>query len=246
MPEQNAVSILTDAFARVQSLVLSAGSLRAFLEELSSVAALVVPDTSCGITLEEAGEPTTVASSDPRARTLDETQYALGQGPCLHSLHAGETVEMHDLDSDPRWARYVEHARRRGLRSSLSLPLALGGTASGAMNLYSFTDADSFDPSRRHRLELVAAQASGAMRLVTARLADDELRGHLEQALDSRAVIDQALGMIMAQQGCSSAVAFDLLRRQSQTSHRRLRDVAADLILKVTGEPPRPGRPFQA
>jgi GAF domain-containing protein len=244
MPADDSDSTLADVFADVQSLLLAVGSLDVFLSELAGVAAKIMPDTSCGITLQREGEATTVASSDARARSMDETQYEVGEGPCLHSMRSGEVVEMTDLETDPRWPPYTERARRRGLRSSLSLPLELGAS-SGAMNLYSFAAADSFTRSRRHQLELLAAQASGAVRLASRRLADVETRRHLERALDSRAVIDQALGILMAQQSCSSEMAFDLLRRQSQNVHRPLRDVATDLIVRVTGEPPRPGKPFQ-
>lgn len=246
MAPEDPGSRLTDVFASVQSLLLAVGTLETFLSELAQVAARVVPDTSCGITVQQEGEPTTVASSDERARALDETQYATGEGPCLHTLHTGEPVSMDDLAVDSRWLPYVEHARRRGLRSSLSLPLRLDGAPFGAMNVYSFAAPHSFTAPRRHELELVAAQAAGALRLADQRLQDTELRHHLEQALSSRAVIDQAIGIIMAQQGCSSTAAFDLLRRQSQTAHRRLRDVATDLIVRTTGEDPRPGKAFQA
>jgi len=236
---------LVSVFADVQSLLLAVGSLEAFLGDLAAVAARVAPDTSCGITVQREGEPTTVASSDQRARRLDETQYAVGDGPCLHSLHSGEAVQMPDVEVDTRWPGYVEQARRRGLRSSLSLPLQVGGAPFGAMNLYSFAAPHSFDEQRRHQFELVAAQAAGALRLADQQVRDTEVRDHLEQALESRAVIDQAIGIIMAQQHCSSTVAFDLLRRQSQTAHRRLREVATDLVVQTTGEPPQPGKPFQ-
>ncbi|WP_204911785.1 ANTAR domain-containing protein [Microlunatus spumicola] len=216
------------------------------LNELVHTAASVVPDTSCGITVQREGEATTVASSDDRARSIDETQYSMSEGPCLHSLHTGELVAMDDLDTETRWPGYVERARRQGLRSSLSLPLTLGAGPFGAMNLYSFAAPHSFTPERRRELELVAAQAAGALRLADQRLHDDEVRGHLEQALDSRGVIDQALGIIMAQQRCTSTVAFDLLRRQSQSTHRRLREVAIDLIVHVTGEAPQAGKRFEA
>lgn len=73
---------------------------------------------------------------------------------------------------------------------------------------------------------------------------DGMLLDQLEAALESRTVIDQALGVIMSQQRCTAVAAFDVLRRQSQNSNRKLRDVATDLIHHVSGQPPTPGRPF--
>lgn len=246
MTDEEPGANLAEMVTRVQSLMLAVGSLRALLDELVRTAASLVPGTSCGITVQREGEATTVASSDGRARSIDETQYSLSEGPCLHSLRTGELVAMDDVDAETRWPEYVEHARRQGLRSSVSLPLTVGAEPFGAMNVYSFAAPHTFTRPRRRELELVAAQAAGALRLADQRLQDDEVRGHLEQALESRGVIDQALGIIMAQQRCTSTAAFDLLRRQSQSTHRRLRDVAVDLIVRVTGEEPQAGKRFEA
>jgi hypothetical protein len=83
------------------------------------------------ITVRREGEPTTVASSDDRAQGLDETQYSVGDGPCLHSLETGETASVPGVATETRWPKYMAAARQRGLRSSLSLPLHLAGPESG-------------------------------------------------------------------------------------------------------------------
>jgi GAF domain-containing protein len=236
---------LAAVFASVQSLLLTVGNLDSFLQDLAEVAAEVALGLSCGITLQREAEPLTVASSDERAQGLDESQYAVNEGPCLHALRTGEPVSMSDLRTDQRWPDYVSAARGQGLRSSLSLPLTVQGRPFGAMNLYSFTAAGTFEGDLRRRSELFAAQASGALELAAQKARDSELRDQLEQALESRAVIDQALGILMGQQRCTSQEAFDLLRRRSQTSHGRLRDVAAELIVRVTGEDPQPGKRFE-
>jgi len=178
-------SDLTHIFASVQSLLLAVGSLEAFLTDVAKLAAGVTSQTSCGITMQREGEPTTVASSDDRALGLDETQYAVGHGPCLHTLHTGETTALDDVQTDTRWPEYMAAARQRGLRSSLSLPLRLNGGNFGVMNLYSFDAQNSFTDSRRRRLETFAAQASGALQLAAQQVRDSQVRSHLEQALDS-------------------------------------------------------------
>jgi AmiR/NasT family two-component response regulator len=73
---------------------------------------------------------------------------------------------------------------------------------------------------------------------------DAEQREQLEQALASRTVIDQALGILMGQQQCTAGEAFALLRMRSQSSQQKLRDVAADLVTRVTGQPPSEGKMF--
>jgi hypothetical protein len=61
----------------------------------------------------------------------------------------------------------------------------------------------------------------------------------------SSSIIDQAIGILMAQQRCTAAIAFDLLRRASQNRNRKLRDIAADIITKVSGAPPQPRPGFK-
>lgn len=114
------------------------------------------------------------------------------------------------------------------------------------MNLYCFEAANSFTDSRRRQFEVVVGQASGALQLAAQQVRDTQVRTHLEQTLESRAVIDQALGIIMGQQRCTAPQAFALLMQQSQITHRRLRDLAADLILHATGQPSEPGKSFGA
>jgi AmiR/NasT family two-component response regulator len=72
-----------------------------------------------------------------------------------------------------------------------------------------------------------------------------ELTEDLRQSLSSRAVIDQALGIIMGQHRCTASRAFEVLRLASQNRNRKLHDVAADIVTAVTGEPPEPP-PFAA
>ena len=107
------------------------------------------------------------------------------------------------------------------------------------MNIYGFDGSAALEGETRQQLEVFAGQASGALLLATSRAEDDGLRTQLEQALSSRTVIDQALGILMAEQRCNAEQAFDLLRMRSQSSQRKLRDVAADLIIHHRPTPSR-------
>lgn len=228
---------LVGAFSSLQSLLLDSPSLDAFLTDVAKLAAAVVPSASCGITARRDGRPLTVASSDARAEEVDEVQYGADEGPCLQTLRTGAAVDVPDLSTDGRWPKYQPHALDHGVRSSLSLPLAVDGSTVGALNLYGYQPA-AFDGAARRQVELFAAQAAAALTLVLRTIGLVEDRANLEQALISRTVIDQAVGILMAQQGCTGDEAFGLLRAHSQNNNRKLRDVAADLITRVTGRPP--------
>jgi GAF domain-containing protein len=236
---------LTGEFERLQSLLLTVGQLDAFLQQVTVLAAgLVQPAMSCGITLRRDGQPLTVASSDQRANSLDERQYATGEGPCLHSLDTGQTLQVPDFEVENRWPRYVSAARSQGLRCSLSLPLTVHQVTAGAMNIYGFERTQMFTGPVGQRCEVFAGQAAGALQLALSQARASELRDQLEEALSSRTVIDQAIGILMGQQHCTADEAFALLRMRSQSSQRKLRDVAADLVTKVSGQPPQQGAPF--
>ena len=238
-------SDLVGVFQRLQSVVLSTSGIESFLQQLSELATTAADQPmSCGITSHRDGQPLTVASSDARASGLDESQYVADQGPCLHSLATGEIVLIDNLDQETRWPAYLGRARSSGLRCSLSLPLNVDHTTVGAMNLYGFAGPGMFTGAVRHRCELFAAQASGALQLTLGRAADQQLLDQLDQALASRTVIDQAIGILMGQQHCTADEAFALLRMRSQSAQHKLRDVAADLITRVSDQPPQPGRPF--
>jgi GAF domain-containing protein len=236
--ERSAPEDMAAVFQRLQSLLLSLDDTQTFLQQLTELAAGVVnPPASCGITMRRDGQPLTVASSD-------ETQYQAAEGPCLHSLATGQVVDIPDVEIELRWSEYLRAARESGLRCSLSLPLVVQGVTLGAMNIYGFEAPNGLDGELRQRFDVFAAQASGALQLVSMQQRDAEQREQLEQALASRTIIDQALGILMGQQRCTAEEAFALLRMRSQSSQQKLRDVAADLVTRVGGQPPSQGKMF--
>lgn len=230
---------------RLQSLLLDVADVQRFLTELAEISTTVVTaPVSTGITLRYDGNLMTFGSSDARAEGLDETQYRLGAGPCLQCMQEGSIVGVSDTRTEQRWPTYVGLAVAMGLRCSLSLPLTISGSTFGAMNVYGFETPGLFGPTEQRRLELFAAQAAGTLRVATRQVKDATLLAQMEASLQSRTVIDQALGIIMGQQRCTASAAFELLRQESQNSRRRLRDIAADLVRRTSGEAPQPGRPF--
>lgn len=230
----------------LQSLLLTGPRLEDFLAKVAGLAAeLVQPAASCGITTRYDGRPRTVATSDERASMVDEEQYRFGAGPCLETLESGTVVEVPDQRTDDRWGSYRDRAYELGIRCSLSIPLVVDAQTVGAMNLYGYDRAHAFHGVERQRAETFAAQASTALALAVRHTEQTEATEQLEQALASRTLIDQAIGIVMAQQRCDANTAFDLLRRHSQNNNRKLRDVASDLIIRVSGQAPVAPQPFE-
>jgi GAF domain-containing protein len=238
MADEVAPSDVAVSTAEIQALLLGTETIEEFIAELAALAIVAVGEgLSCGITLQPNG-PLTVASTDALASQVDEVQYGLDQGPCLHAMRTGIPVSIEDLASDQRWTAYAATALRHGIRSSLSLPLTGSGSDTiGAFNLYSLA-VGSFDEKATQRAERFAYNASGALAMAV-RLADRvALTDQLRASLASRSVIDQAIGVLMTQRRITSAAAFAILRTTSQNRNIKLRAFAAQIVEGVSAQPP--------
>jgi GAF domain-containing protein len=235
---------LTTAYVELQRVLIQSPDTAKLLDRIAALAsAVTTPLSACGITLRREGEVSTVAFSSMLAKRSDEIQYATGQGPCLHSMRSGQVVHVSDLQTDDRWPIYQAQALELGVSSSVSIPLVVDEKPVGALNIYTDSDRD-FTEADINNVRSFADQASASLTLVLRHSEQLALEEQLRNALSTRAVIDQALGIIMAQQRCNSTEAFAILRKASQDRNVKVADIAGELILKVTGQPPQPPRPF--
>ena len=241
-PRQDGLD-LVGAYSELQNLLLGGPDVAAFLQQLAALSPSLVPGTSCGVTLRRDHEIATVVSSDAFAMQLDEIQYGHGQGPCLQALQTGERVVVTDLTTEQRWSDYRIRALVAGHRSSVSLPLTINGATVGAVNLYSRV-VNCIDEAGIERAEAFTLQAATALTLVLRHAEQTALEDQLREALSTRTVIDQALGMVMAQRQIGSTEAFAILREASQNGNRKLGDMATELIETMSGQPAQPARPF--
>ncbi|MEO9221877.1 MAG: GAF and ANTAR domain-containing protein [Mycobacteriaceae bacterium] len=221
----------------VSTAVQELGTLRVGAQTLDEIyarvvhlAAGVIPGAEgVSITLLHEGQGRTAAATDPLAQDFDDAQYENGEGPCLHSARSGDTVVIEDIGDDQRWPFFARQAEEDGARSSLSVALPLHEGTGGAFNIYA-RKRKAFHQDSREIAEYLAVFAAAA--LTNASLYDGAVRlsGQLEEALHSRAVIEQAKGIIMGGRRCSDDEAFQILVKLSQDSNRKLRDVAAALV----------------
>jgi GAF domain-containing protein len=217
----------------------------AFLDKMARLAAEVVtPVAACGITVRRDGHPFSAATSNDLAAQVDELQYGADHGPCLDAMRGGTVVQVDDLRRDERWDDYRPRAIALGVVSSLSLPLIVDGESLGALNLYAATPSPFAGPLRRDA-EAFATQCAAALTVSLRQVRQARLQQQLAEAMVSSSVIDQAVGILMGQQRCTAVVAFDLLRQASQHRNRKLRDVAAEIVTNVSGQPPQPRPGFR-
>jgi transcriptional regulator with GAF, ATPase, and Fis domain len=162
-----------------------------------------------------------------------------GQGVTRHTLLATQFVAASDVGSDRRWPEYGDRVHAETpIRSALAYPLRVHGTSLGTLAL--FADTPHFF---NDAVQGIAAVYADHASLALAFAAEHGRITNLERALDSNRNVAMAMGVLMAQHKITSQHAFDLLRIASQHSHRKLRDLALDVI--DTGQLHTPSTPSE-
>jgi hypothetical protein len=226
---------LRDSLAGLSRLVLPAGQQgqEDMLRSVAEFAVHAIPGAhGASLTLlddDRPDRPDTVVATAEIVRQVDAIQYGIGEGPSIAAVAQGRTVRSGSLSGDPAWPRFGPRAGRLGVHSALSLPLLGPHGGLGALNVYAAAK-HAFDNRAARLGELFSVPAAvtvqNARELAYAR----RLAAQLEQALISRSVIDQALGVLMSRTGCGPDEAFEKLRALSQREHRKLSEVARLLV----------------
>jgi GAF domain-containing protein len=224
---------LDDGLRELGRLVLHEETLETTLERIVEVANRAIPDTvGVSITLRKGRHPYTAAATSSQARAIDDREYAVDEGPCLTAMETGEIQRLADVATETRWPKFTQVCREEGLGSSLGVPLKVRAKTHGAMNLY-FSVAHAFDEDHEVAAQLLADQAGvSILNAQTYTDCGDKVR-QLQEALDTRVVIEQAKGILMATQRVDEEAAFQVLRERSQRSNRKLRAVARSVVDEV-------------
>jgi GAF domain-containing protein len=226
-------STATSTNQHLHELVLNSTDVEEFLRELARVSARSLSEPGdevlCGITLFRHRKAATVASSSAAAQAMDEIQYAFGDGPCVTASREQETVHIPELEDCARWPQYAATVRGHGVRSILAVPFLLDGDTRAALNLYSQRPG-RFDGRALELARDFVSQTSLALRLAVRFAHYSDTAAHLKATLESRTSIDVAVGIIMAQNRCSQAEAFELLKSASSARNIKLSMVAAGLV----------------
>jgi GAF domain-containing protein len=219
----------TQAMAELSGMVLSDHSYEAVLGRATLIAQRAIPGAAeVSVTMEN-DRPVTVASSGPLANEVDESQYDAGYGPCLDALRLGVTIVVEDQATESRWPEYSPRAAAAGVRSSLSVPLPVDGHAIGAFNCYAL-QSHAFDEVAIKTAEDLAVYAGIVLNNADLYFTASSRAEQMAEAMKSRAVIEQAKGILIGSRRCDADDAFGILVRLSQETHRKLFDVAQAMV----------------
>jgi GAF domain-containing protein len=175
------------------------------------------------------GEPKTAASTDQRAVEIDRAQYAAGAGPCLQAAKTGEIVRVPLATAGTAWPEFTGRAQELGVGSYLAAPLRVDERLSGALNLFGYGD-HGFAETDSRLLQLYTTVVSFGLRTTRRYHHARQRTADLEAAMRSRAVIEQAKGILMAVHRISADDAMKRLVTESQRTNVKLRDIATRFV----------------
>lgn len=181
-----------------------------------------------GISIVSKDRIETKAATSQLVWELDDVQYDLQEGPCVDSIRKEPLMSAPHLRDDSRWPRYVPQAVERGVRSQLAYRLYVEDHTMGGLNFYS-TESDTLQDGAYEIGELFATHATVAL----GRAIEED---NLNQALATRTLIGNAVGLTMARFQVSSDRAFQFLARASSTSNIKMRDIAEEIVSRADEE----------
>ncbi len=176
------------------------------------------------------GDLRVMASSSEAMRMLELFELQSQEGPCLDCYRSGQPVVNQDLATvNGRWPLFAAEALAAGFRSVHALPMRLRGAVIGALNLFHVA------PGEMQQADVDAAQALADIATIAilehrAALEAQLVNNQLQNALNSRVVIEQAKGMVAERQGLNMEQAFSILRNHARNNNLRMADVARDVI----------------
>jgi len=229
---ENEDEAIRESLRALTQFFVNDGTLGDTLLRVSEMACSITPASYAGITLLVDGVARTGVFTHPDAPEIDEAQYRSGEGPCMYAFGHQKTYRIDDTASDTRWPEFAAAALSHGIRATLSVPLAARGAGIGALNLYA-ENAGAFTGAHEKAVLVFAEQASIALANAQVYWDARELGENLSEAIKSREVISQAVGIVMSAGGRTPEEAFQVLASASQRENRKVRDIAAEIVTRT-------------
>ena len=221
---------LRSSLDRLSRLAAGNLELEGLLTRVATYAVQAIPGADgAGLTLLEQDRSNTIVATAEFVSEIDAIQYGIGEGPCIRAAAEGQPVLSGSLGGDPRWPRFGGRIARMGVHSVVSLPLVTPDAVVGAMNVYAH-GKNVFDERAAELGMIFAAPAAIAVQNAHALAQTRRLAEQLQSALESRGVVDRAVGIMMSRSGGTEAEAMERLRELSQTKHRKLVLVARSIV----------------
>lgn len=220
---------LRAAVAALAQLELGVSGLAAALERVAELALCAVPAADgAAVSLGDVEGAATVATV-PFVDEVEDIAHRLHEGPCVSAIDEHRVVNCGSLGGEQRWPHFGPRAGRLGVHSVLCLPLERGSATVGAVDVYA-RHKDAFDEAALQAGRCFAAVAAVTVANARALEAGSVRVAQLEHALQGRAVIERAVGILISRTGADAGEAFDRLRTMSQSQHRKVSAIAEAMV----------------
>jgi hypothetical protein len=172
-------------------------------------------------------------ASDPAAERIEELQFVLGEGPCIDAFTACRPVLISDLAdaATSRWPVYAPAAHDAGVRAVFAFPLQIGASRLGVLDVFRLRPGPLSADELRQALTFadvaVTTMLDGQANARPGAAADG-----LSEAMDNRAELFQAQGMVMVQLGGSLTEALVRMRAHAYAENRSLAEIARDVLAR--------------
>jgi transcriptional regulator with GAF, ATPase, and Fis domain len=215
------------------------------LRRLCVTAAQALSASGAAVTvMAEDGTRGVVVASDPASEHVEELQFMLGEGPGIDAFVNRRPVLVSDLaaDATSRWPAYTPATHDLGVQAAFAFPIQVGAARLGVLNVFRARPGQLSGDQLRHALtfaEVALTALLDGQDHATSGAAADGLAG----AVERRAELFQAQGMVMVMLGVSLAEALARMRAHAFADSRQLGEVAADIIARRLRFDPDPRNP---
>ena len=230
MAEETRPQDLAVTLSQMAGLVLSEETVDAVLQLLVSLAVSGIPGVdAASVSVVRTGQFETSNATSEDVRGVDQQQYRSGKGPCVEAIRQGRRHNVAVAQEEERWPEFAAAAREAGYATTLSVPLRVRDRTIGALNLYTRSEA-GYNEHEVEQAELFADHAAAVLANAIEITTAEKVNQQLQDALSTREVIGKAQGILMVRHTTTSEGAFDILRRASQRSNRKLREIAGEIV----------------
>jgi GAF domain-containing protein len=237
---------LAESIGTLADLDPDRGLTRGLDRVVAAATTLFDADTAGLMLLATDGRLAAASAFDQQGELAELAQEQLGQGPCVEAFTRGLPVAIPDLRADARFDKIAFALRSAGIRGALCVPVEVLGGPIGTLDLFTAIPR-AWDDSEVSAARAYAGVVASLLGSAVAAHASSRLAKQLQVALDSRVLIEQAKGVLMASEKLDAQTAFNRLRRQARDTRRPVPEVAQEIIDSVwpssnNHRPAKPGR----
>ena len=223
---------LLDSLERFAAALTGGYSIGDVLHDLTEEMAEVLNLTGAGVTLVHDGQQRFVTAAVDAIATLERVQEQWQKGPCIDAVESAGTVAVGDIssaDASERWPDYVIAAKSTGIQAVAGIPMLADGEAIGAVNLYD-SQPRNWSAEDLRVATILASIATGYLTHASAAQQEQRTAEQLQQALNTRLVIEQAKGVLATQRDTTVDDAFQTVRKYAREHNARIHDVCRAVV----------------